>query len=194
LLASEHRHHGQALGLTVPDCSNSRARSTGSRTRIELVPTRSTRPLKETAMPDTADRSPHLLVLADVWCGVEALCDEVLLRAGNAGRVLVVAPALASRLHTWTNDTDRESEIAQARLENVLARLEQQGVRAEGRIADQDPALAVEDALDGFAATEVIVVTEDHEHANWSEHGLTARIARPGLAVTRLTVAHEQAL
>jgi hypothetical protein len=41
---------------------------------------------------------------------------------------------------------------------------------------------------------EGIVVTEDHEHANWSERGLTARIARPGLTVTRLTVAHEQVL
>jgi hypothetical protein len=145
-------------------------------------------------MPDTDDRSPHLLVLADVWCRVEGLCDEVLRRAGDAGRVLVVAPALASRLHTWTNDTDRESEIAQARLENVLARLEQHGVRAEGRVADQDPALAVEDALNGFAATEVIVVTEEHEHANWSERDLAARIGRSGLVVTRLTVAHEQAL
>jgi hypothetical protein len=145
-------------------------------------------------MFDTADRSPHLLVLADVWCRVEGLCDEVVRRAGDAGRVLVVAPALASRLHTLTNDTDRESEIAQARLDNVLARLEQHGVRAEGRVADQDPALAVEDALDGFAATEVIVVTEDHEHANWSEPGLTMQIERPGLAVTRLTVPHEQVL
>jgi hypothetical protein len=145
-------------------------------------------------MSDTTDRSPHLLVLADAWCRVEGLCDEVLRRADHAGRVLVVAPALASRLHTWTNDTDRQSEIAQARLENVLARLEQHGVRAEGHVAAQEPALAVEDALDGFAATEVIVITEDHEHANWSEHDLTARIARPGLAVTRLTVAHEQVL
>jgi hypothetical protein len=142
----------------------------------------------------TPEHSSHLLVLADVWCQAEGLCDEVLRRAGGAGRVLVVAPALASRLHTWTNDTDRESEVAQARLENLLARLDQYGVRAEGRVAAQDPALAVEDALDRFAATEVIVVTEDHEHANWSERGLTARIARPGLAVTRLTVAHEQAL
>src|SRR5262249_34908007 len=144
--------------------------------------------------PHTADRSPHLLVLADVWCRVEGLCDEVLCRAGNAECVLVVAPALASRLHTWTNDTDRESEIARTRLENVLARLEQHGVRAEGRVAAQDPALAVEDALDGFAGTGVIVITEDHEHANWSERGLTARIARRGLAVTRLTVAHEHVL
>jgi hypothetical protein len=145
-------------------------------------------------MSDAADHSPHLLVLADVWCRVEGLCDSVVRRAGDASRVLVVAPALASRVHTWTNDTDRESDIARARLENVLARLEQHGVRAEGRVAAQDPALAVEDALDGFAATEVIVVTDDHENANWSERDLTARIARPGLAVTRLTVAHEQVL
>lgn len=150
------------------------------------------RPSSESA--DTANHSPHLLVLADVWCQAEGLCDEVLRRAGDAGRVLVVAPALASRLHTWTNDTDRESEVARARLENVLERLEQHGVRAEGRVAAQDPALAVEDALDGFPATEVIVVTEDHEHENWSERGLTARIARPGLTITRLNVAHEQVL
>ena len=145
-------------------------------------------------MSDTADRSPHLLVLADVWCRVEGVCDAVLRRAADAGRVLVVAPALASRLHYWTDDTDRESEIAQARLEDVLARLEQHGIRAEGCVATQDPALAFEDALDGFAATEVIVVTEDREHANWLERGLTARIARPGLVVTRLTVAHDQVL
>jgi hypothetical protein len=145
-------------------------------------------------LSNTADHSPYLLVLADVWCRLEGLCDEVLRRAADAGRVLVVAPALASRLHYWTDDTDRESEIAQTRLEKVLARLEQHGIRAEGRVGTQDPALAVEDALDGFAATEVIVITDDHEHANWSERGLTARITRPGLAVTRLTVAHEQAL
>jgi hypothetical protein len=142
----------------------------------------------------TADHSSHLLVLADVWCKTEGLCDEVLRRASDAGRVLVVAPALASHLHTWTNDTDRESEVAQARLENVLARLGQQGVRAEGRVVAQDPALAVEDALDFFPATEVIVVTEDHEHENWSERGLTARIARPNITITRLSVAHEQVL
>jgi hypothetical protein len=146
-------------------------------------------------MSDT-DRSGQLLVLADVWCRAEDLCDEVLRRAGDADRVLVVAPALASPVHTWTNDTDRESEIARARLESVLARLEQHGVQAEGHLAAQDPALAVADALDGFGfeATEVIVVTDDHEHANWSERDLTERIARPGLAVTRLTVAHEHAL
>jgi hypothetical protein len=143
---------------------------------------------------DTGDHSSHLLVLADAWCQVEGLCDEVLRRAGDADRVLVIAPALASRLHTWTNDTDRESDAAHSRLENILGRLEQHGVHAQGRIADQDPALAVEDALDSFPATEVIIVTEDHEHANWSERDLTARIARPGLTVTRLTMAHEQLL
>jgi hypothetical protein len=152
--------------------------------------------LKEIAMSTRID-PPHVLVLADIWCSVDGLCDEVRRRAGDGGRVLVVAPALASRLRTWANDTDREWEIAQARLENILTRLEQHGVHAQGRVADeQDPALAVEDALNGFGftATEVIVVTEDREHANWCERGLTARIARPGLPVTRLTVAHEQAL
>jgi hypothetical protein len=50
-----------------------------------------THPLKETAMPDTDDQSPHLLVHADVWRRVHGLYDEVIRRAGDAGRVLVVA-------------------------------------------------------------------------------------------------------
>ena len=47
-------------------------------------------------MPDTDDHSPHLLMLAEVWRLVDGLCDDVFRRAGDAGRVLVVPPALAS--------------------------------------------------------------------------------------------------
>jgi hypothetical protein len=148
-------------------------------------------------MSAAADNSPHVLVLADIWCRVDGLCDEIRRHPGDAGRVLVIAPALASRLRTWANDTDRELENARARLEYVLTRLKQHGVYAEGRVAaHQDPALAVGDALDGLAfdATEVIVVTKDHAYLNWAERDLVSRIARPGLPITCLTVAHEQAL
>jgi hypothetical protein len=136
----------------------------------------------------------HVLVLADIWCSVDGLCNEVRRRAGEDGRVLVVAPALASRLHTWTNDTDHELETARARLENVLSRLEQHGVSAQGRLAGQDPALAIQDALGWFEADELLIVTDDSAHTNWSERGLASRIERPGLTVTHLTVAHEQTL
>ena len=142
----------------------------------------------------SVSNAPYVLVLADIWCRVDGLCDEVRHHAGESGRVLVIAPALASRLHTWANDTDREAKAAQARLENILGRLQQHGVNAHGRIAEQDPVLAVEDALHEFAATDIIVVTEHHQHANWAERDLTRRIARPGLGVTCLTVAHDQAL
>ena len=141
------------------------------------------------------DTHPQVLVVADVWCVVDGLCDEVRHHAeGAESRVLVIAPALTGRVHAWTNDTDREAEVARSRLENILARLEQQGVSAEGRVADPDPALAVVDALAEFPATEVLLVAEEVTHANWLEHDLAGRIARPGLPVTRLTVPHELAL
>jgi hypothetical protein len=142
----------------------------------------------------TSDTSPKVLVLADIWCNLDRLCLGISRHIDNSARVLVVAPALASRLHLWTNDTDRESAITRARLETILVRLERYGIHAEGRLADQDPALAVDDALCrfGFAATEVIVITEDDQHANWAERGLDDRIGRHGIPVTHLTVAHEQ--
>ena len=66
---------------------------------------------------------------------------------GVAEDVLVVCPALNSRVRTWASDEDAARAAAQARLDATLARLAAAGINARGEIGDGDPLQALEDAL-----------------------------------------------
>jgi hypothetical protein len=85
--------------------------------------------------------------------------DVVLLEAPNAN-VLVVAPALNSRLRQWASDEDRARRRAAERLRAYLDQLEKRGVHAEGRVGDADPLLAIADALAMFPADEIVIAAE----------------------------------
>ena len=91
---------------------------------------------------------------------------------GVSEDVLVVCPALNSKLHTWTSDEDGARAAAQARLEASLARLRDAGVTAHGEIGDGDPLQALEDALRIFPADEVVVSTHPPGRSNWLEQGV----------------------
>jgi nucleotide-binding universal stress UspA family protein len=79
--------------------------------------------------------------------------------------VLVVAPALNSRLRHWLSDDDDARRRAEELVTAFVARLEQQGVHAAGRVGDADPLLAIADALPTFPADE-IVIAADPDRAN----------------------------
>ena len=72
--------------------------------------------------------------------------------------VLVVAPALNSRLHRWLSDEDGARRKAAARVSAWVDRLQQTGARVEGRVGDADPLQAIADALPTFAADEIVIV------------------------------------
>ena len=74
--------------------------------------------------------------------------------------VLVVAPALNSRLRRWFSDEDDARRRAQDRAAALVDGLEQRGVHAEGRVGDADPLLAIADALPTFAADEIVITGE----------------------------------
>jgi nucleotide-binding universal stress UspA family protein len=78
--------------------------------------------------------------------------------------VLVVAPALNTRLRHWLSDEDPARRRAQARAAAFVDHLERRGIHAEGRIGDADPLLAIADALSTFPADEIIVAA-DHERS-----------------------------
>jgi hypothetical protein len=71
--------------------------------------------------------------------------------------VLVVAPAVNSRLRHWLSDEDAARRRAHDRVALVVDRLEQRGVHAEGRIGDADPLLAIADVLPTFPADEIVI-------------------------------------
>jgi len=78
---------------------------------------------------------------------------------GN-GDVLVVAPALNSRLRHWLSDEDAARRNAEERAAACVDLLERAGVRAEGRVGDADPLQAIADALPTFAADEIVIVAQ----------------------------------
>jgi hypothetical protein len=78
--------------------------------------------------------------------------------------VLVVAPAVNSRLRRWLSDDDGARRIAEERLEAYLERLGCAGVHSSGRVGDADPVQAIADALSVFAADEVVIAAH-HERS-----------------------------
>jgi hypothetical protein len=73
--------------------------------------------------------------------------------------VRVLAPARSGFLDRWASDLEAARREAQQRLVVTVASLAKAGVEAEARVGDEDLVQAVEDQLQSFPATEVILVT-----------------------------------
>lgn len=128
----------------------------------------------------------RILVVANKTCPCPGLADDVAALAGPAGHVLVVSPALNSRVRHWVSDVDGAVAAARERLHAALTLFADAGVRARGEIGDSDPLLAIEDALHGYDATHIVVSTHPAPHSNWLERGLIERARER----TRLPVLH----
>jgi hypothetical protein len=73
--------------------------------------------------------------------------------------VLVLTPARSGFLDRWASDVEGARREAQRRLVIAVAALARAGIAAEARVGDEDLVQAVEDQIQSFAATEVILVT-----------------------------------
>jgi GNAT superfamily N-acetyltransferase len=105
--------------------------------------------------------------------------------------VLVVAPALNTRIRHWTSDEDRARTQAAVRLEGCVTALAAAGVDVQGWVGDADPLRAIADALVVFAADELIIATHPEHRSNWLAHDLVARAcARFSLPVGHIVVEH----
>ncbi len=120
------------------------------------------------------ERVPQrILVVANETVGGEELISLLRGKAIDTDAdVLLVCPALNTKVRTWTSDVDPARADAQARLDASLARLEQAGVRARGDIGDGDPLQALEDALREFPADEIVVSTHPEGRSHWLEQGV----------------------
>jgi GABA permease len=129
-----------------------------------------------------------ILVIANRTCPCPALVDEVARRAGDTGAsVLVVAPALNSRLRHWVSDVDDAVAQARDRVGHAIAELRERGVSARGEVGDANPLLAIADALAGFPASEIVIATHPEGQSNWLERRLIEKaIARFDLPITHL--------
>jgi hypothetical protein len=129
--------------------------------------------------PAVWDRRPdddtlRLLVVANETVAGSALRREIMERGPQAD-VLVVCPALNSRIRHWTSDEDRARGEAQARLDVSVSSLAGAGVHVRGQVGDDDPIQAIDDALRSFAADEIVISTHPPGRSNWLEKGVVAR-------------------
>jgi nucleotide-binding universal stress UspA family protein len=119
----------------------------------------------------------HLLIVANETVEGAALVGAARdIALSQNARVLVVAPALNTRLRHWMSDSDHARRAAERRLAGCLARLKEAGVRAEGHVGDADPMRAIEDAMRVFGADEIVIGTHPEERSNWLARDLVGRI------------------
>jgi nucleotide-binding universal stress UspA family protein len=93
------------------------------------------------------------------------------LDVGDA-EVLVVAPALNSRLRHWLSDDGAARRNAEERAAACVDRLERAGIHANGCVGDADPLQAIADVLPTFAADEIVIAAYPER-----SHGLAEELA-----------------
>ena len=95
----------------------------------------------------------------------------------------VVVPAEPPRSHAWTETEARA--VAEARLEQALARFAALDADVDGEVGDADPALAVEDVLlRGEAFDAIVLSTLPPGPSRWLRLDLPHRLeGRTGLRV-----------
>jgi hypothetical protein len=123
-------------------------------------------------------RGRRILVISNETVTGTVLHQAIRFRAHNVdGEVLVVAPALNSRLRHWMSDVDVDAarRAAEDRLHTCLKRLNAAGISARGEIGDGDPMQAIADALSTFAADEILIATHPEERSHWLAHDLVDR-------------------
>lgn len=114
----------------------------------------------------------RVLALVAEPVSAEALRAALGKERAERAEVLVVAPALTSRLRFWTSDSDRGIERAEAVQEETVERLDEEGIDAAGDTGESDPLLALQDALQTYPADEIVLFTHSGGERNWLEEGV----------------------
>src|SRR5438105_9683045 len=137
----------------------------------------------------------HVLVIANETAASETLRSAVRAEAHGADdRVTVIAPVNEpSQGYVVYEDTRRAS--AGRRLDKTLRTLREDGLTAQGFVADTGPVQAAKDALAQLepAVDEIIVSTHSEERSGWMRRDVVQDIERAagGIPVRHVTVTRD---
>jgi hypothetical protein len=130
-----------------------------------------------------------LIATGGAASGADALPFGVRELIDAADEILVIAPALPTRLQWLMSDTDQARKQADERLSEVLGQLDALGTEATGAVGSDDPLEAFEDAIRDFDPGHLLIGLREGEHAAWQERGLLDRIQQTfGLPMTVFSV------
>lgn len=114
----------------------------------------------------------RILALTSEPINAEALKSAVGADTAEDAEVLVIAPALNSKVRFWTGDTDEAIGRADQVQEESVERLAEEGVDAAGDTGESDPLLAIQDNLATYEADEIVLFTHAEGERNWLEEGI----------------------
>jgi hypothetical protein len=114
----------------------------------------------------------RILALVAEPISAEALKKAVGGEVADRAEVLVVAPALNTRLRFLVDDSDEAIRRAEEVQEETVERLEEEDVDAAGDTGESDPLMALQDALTTYDADEIVLFTHAGGGRNWLEEGL----------------------
>ncbi|HEY6551697.1 MAG TPA: hypothetical protein VIY71_10915, partial [Solirubrobacterales bacterium] len=123
------------------------------------------RPLGPIVSASTDDGRRHILFVAATAmedpADVARVADVAKVGGakGEEPDVLVLVPARIGFLDRWASDVEGARRAAQDNLVATVAALAKAGVEAEARVGDEDVLQAVEDQLQTYPATDVVLVT-----------------------------------
>src|SRR3954449_8455099 len=112
-----------------------------------------------------------ILALVSEPISADALRSAVGEDEANNAEVLVVAPALNTKKRFFLADPDPAIERAEAVQEETVERLDEGGIDAAGDTGEEDPLLALQDALVTYDADEIVLFTHAGGNTNWLEEG-----------------------
>ena len=146
-------------------------------------------PAPATAGAPAADETYRVLVISDDSCVDPQFAGQIAAHAeGRTVDVLVIAPAIGSRLARWTGDESAHAD-ARTHLDDTVAALAQAGISARGETGADDPLQAADDGLRKFAAHEIVFVTTPGTDTDWVERGVVeAAEKRYDLPVTHVAL------
>ena len=112
-----------------------------------------------------------ILALVSEAISADALRSAIGDGADDA-EVLVIAPALNSKTRYILADPDPAIDRAEAVQQETVERLGEEGIDAAGDTGEEDPLLALQDALATYDADEIVLFTHAGGEQNWQEEGV----------------------
>jgi hypothetical protein len=101
----------------------------------------------------------------DEPAAIRRVIEAAGLEESDGVEVLVLAPARIGFLDRWASDVENARRRAQEALVATVAALAAAGIAAEARVGDEDVMQAVEDQIQSFPATIVVLVSGEGEDA-----------------------------
>ncbi len=96
--------------------------------------------------------------------------------ANRGDEVRLLVPARISFLDRWASDVEGARHQAQQHLVATVAALAKAGIAAEARVGDEDIVQAIEDQLQSYAATEVVLASGAEDEAEAAAEELRSRL------------------